>query len=839
MGSSEHPHNIESTPGGAGHNGHSTQPPSRGTHPLAPADAPGPAQAPTRAQAADGRQRFQAVRRTIPTRRANAGERETASAAQSGEPQTLLARLVPAFAVLLALALAFIMSVPTLPGQVSIEVGTPAPEGIFAPNYLRYESKLLTEKAREAALDDPANEVWVQDTALVQRQRALLQSNLSAVDAMRVNAQMDAPNRPRRDTALQGITVTNAMLDLLVTMPAADYRFWRDSNVLAAYDGVMRDRRLASDADVAAARSSLYDRFSPSLSPEQKAAAAAFVAPMITINMRLDAEQTEQRRQQAVNSVEPVVQTVQKGEVILRQGDLATPEAIEKMQAAGLLSREVSVTGVAGTAAFVGILVLLLFLFIYRFAPYVWGRPRQILLMSLMLVGTVTVARLFLPGHSLLPYLLPVAAVSMLIAVLVDARVAVVLTFVLALLTGLAATGNTLQLDLPVYYFIGGLAGIFALTRVERVSSFARAGFAIALASFLAAITLRMLASAPLDWNTFQSLALAAAFNGLVSASLTYASFALFGTVFGITTPVQLMELAHPDQPVLRRLMQEAPGTYHHSLVVSNLAERAAEAIGADALLTRVCAYYHDIGKVVRPYYFIDNQSGMKNVHDTLDPRESANIIAGHVRDGIALARKHKLPGKVVDAIPQHHGTMLIRFFYHKAQQQDPDANPDDFRYPGPKPQTKENAILMLADGVEATVRAMAQAGALDKPAERNADASESPNLYDDSASLPEDVIANTVHKIINERIEDGQLDECDLTVRDIARIQEAFVDMLKGIYHPRVQYPPAPGSGKPGEQAPVEVAPTPAPIPAQAPPNVAASVSEPKVEPRSRPAGI
>jgi putative nucleotidyltransferase with HDIG domain len=257
------------------------------------------------------------------------------------------------------------------------------------------------------------------------------------------------------------------------------------------------------------------------------------------------------------------------------------------------------------------------------------------------------------------------------------------------------------------------------------------------------------------------------------------------------------MELAHPDQPVLRRLMREAPGTYHHSLVVSNLAERAAEMIGADALLTRVSAYYHDIGKVVRPSAFIDNQSGMKNIHDTLDPRESAAIIMSHVSDGLELGRKSRLPRRILDAIPQHHGTMLIQYFYHKALLADPTTNPDNFRYPGPKPQTKENAILMLADGVEATVRAMAQAGALDRPPTRNSDASETVGLYNDTASIPNDTLVQTVHRIISERIEDGQLDECDLTVRDIARIQEAFVSMLKGIYHPRIQYPSATSDAK------------------------------------------
>jgi len=301
-----------------------------------------------------------------------------------------------------------------------------------------------------------------------------------------------------------------------------------------------------------------------------------------------------------------------------------------------------------------------------------------------------------------------------------------------------------------------------------------------------------------LDGQTIGQLALSAIFNGGMSAILTFATFSLLGTLFGITTPLQLMELAHPDQPLLRRLMREAPGTYHHSLVVSNLAEHAAEMIGADSLLTRVSAYYHDIGKAERPYFFIDNQAGRSNIHDELDPWESAQIIAQHVLDGVRLGQQAGLPRRVLDAIPQHHGTMLIKYFYYKALEQNPDANPDDFRYPGPRPQTKETAILMLADGVEATVRSMAQNGALEKVAAAgreisNSDASESPMLYNDAASLPDDAIAMVVHKIISERIEDGQLDECDLTVRDIARIQEAFVSMLKGIYHPRVRYPEAP----------------------------------------------
>ena len=730
---------------------------------------------------------LRALRRAIPTFRSLSARQQGESVEYKGRPAHLILS-----AALLTVVITFIMSVPLLPGQVELQPGTPATQDIFAPGYLRYESKTLTEQARETARNDPANEVWVQDSSLVQQNRSILQDNLSALDIVRVNESMDPPVPARREPTFQGITVTEGMLSVLVALPQAEYMAWRDSGVLASYDANMRGRRLASEADVSAARAALADRLPPSLSQDEKEAAVSFVSPMLTVNMRLDDGQTAQRREQAAANVKPVIQVVQKGEAILRQGELATPEAIEKMQEAGLLRRDLTFLGVTGTGALIGMFMLLLHLYIYRYTPLVWQRQRQLLLVGLLIVVTLTVARLFLPGHSLLPYLLPLAAVSMLIAVLINTNVAVLVTLILSVITVLIATGTNLSMDLTLYYFVSGLAGIFSLTRVERVSTFARAGAFISLSAFLTVLTLKVITAVPLDWTALQSLALASLFNGIVSASITYGAFSLLGTLFGITTPVQLMELAHPDQPVLRRLMREAPGTYHHSLVVSNLAERAAEMIGADALLTRVCAYYHDIGKVVHPYYFIDNQTGMKNVHDTLDPRESASIIAGHVRDGLELGRKHRLPRRVLDAIPQHHGTMLIQYFYHKALLNDPTANPDDFRYPGPKPQSKENAILMLADGVEATVRAMAQAGALDRPPVQN---SESVGIYNDTASVPNDTLVHTVHRIISERIEDGQLDECDLTVRDIARIQEAFVSMLRGIYHPRVQYPGAQGA--------------------------------------------
>lgn len=700
-------------------------------------------------------------------------------------------------ALVLTLLLSAVMTVAILPGQVDIRPGMPAPNDILSPSYLNFASKVLTDKAREQVLKDPANEVWVQDTSMVQQQRSRLLNALSVVESVRENETLSSAIKNQRLSSLPNIELTSAQINTLLGLSESDYRYWRDSGVIPAFERLMRERRLTSAADVAAARTTLPNLLVPSLDTDQRDAASAFISPLLAVNMRLDEEQTRLRRETALADIKPVFQTVQKGEAILRQGDLATPEAIEKMQEAGLLSRGISANNVIGTAGIVALLMMLLHLYIYRYVPQVWQRQKQLLLVGGLLLFTVTVARLFLPGHAVLPYMLPVAAVSMLLAVLLNTNLAVLVTLVLSMLVGMTID-NSMSMATPIYYFVGGLAGIFTLTRVERVSTFARAGFYIGAASFATAFMLKVLTGADLDWSGVGMLALAATFNGGISTSITYAAFSILGTLFGITTPLQLMELAHPDQPLLRRLMREAPGTYHHSLVVSNLAERAAEMIGADSLLTRVSAYYHDIGKAERPYYFIDNQAGLSNVHDDLNPWESARIIAQHVHDGVRLGRQENLPRRLLDAIPQHHGTMLIKFFYYKALELDPSADPDDFRYPGPKPQTKENAILMLADGVEATVRSMAQSGALDKMAvargdTTNSDASESPTLYNNNASLPDDAIASVVHKIISERIEDGQLDECDLTVRDIARIQEAFVSMLKGIYHPRVAYPEAP----------------------------------------------
>ncbi|MEA2548300.1 MAG: cyclic-di-AMP phosphodiesterase PgpH, partial [Chloroflexota bacterium] len=301
--------------------------------------------------------------------------------------------------------------------------------------------------------------------------------------------------------------------------------------------------------------------------------------------------------------------------------------------------------------------------------------------------------------------------------------------------------------------------------RGDRLQVFVQAAIAVFVVNALVVSVFSLLGTR--DLRGVLELWFASAASAAGSGIAAVGSFAALGSVFGILTVFQLLELANPSQPLLRRLLVETPGTYHHSLMVGNLAERAAEAIGADPLMTRVAAYYHDVGKLANPLAFIENQAGGDNIHDQLEPEVSAEILKQHIVDGIDLAYKARLPKALIAFIPQHHGTAIMSYFFARAKESSgPGGVVDErkFRHAGPKPQSREAALLMLADGVEASVRSL--------------------------ASRDEPAIRQMVTRIIEERVADGQFDECDLTLRDLDRIREAFVGQLLGMYHTRIAYP-------------------------------------------------
>jgi putative nucleotidyltransferase with HDIG domain len=378
-------------------------------------------------------------------------------------------------------------------------------------------------------------------------------------------------------------------------------------------------------------------------------------------------------------------------------------------------------------------------------------------------------------GRSILPFFVPGAGASMLVAILLGAGPATITTALLAILAGAV---NGLSLELATYVFVGGMTGIIAVRRGDRVGIFLQAGLAIVVANIATVTIFSLLGNH--DLTGMLQLWGASLAAGVGASIAVVGTFQIVGNLFGILTVFQLLELANPSQPLLRRLLLETPGTYHHSLMVGNLAERAAEATGADPLLARVAAYYHDVGKLANPGAFIENQAGGANVHDELSPEVSAQILRAHTADGIDVAYRANLPKPLIAFIPQHHGTAKIGYFLAKAREQAAapyggletaagraaaDAVDERrFRHSGPKPQSREAAILMLADSVEASVRSL--------------------------ASHDEPTIRAMVTRIIDERLDDGQFDECDLTLRDVERIREAFVAQLLGMYHQRIAYP-------------------------------------------------
>jgi putative nucleotidyltransferase with HDIG domain len=309
----------------------------------------------------------------------------------------------------------------------------------------------------------------------------------------------------------------------------------------------------------------------------------------------------------------------------------------------------------------------------------------------------------------------------------------------------------------------GGLAGVFTIHRAERLNRHLVAGAAVA-AMVMAVLMGVWFLDAERRTLDIPWMAAAAGTNGFLSAFIALGGFLGLAFLFGITTRVQLMELAQINQPLLHRLQDEAPGTFHHSIIVGNLAERAADAIGADSLLVRVGCYYHDVGKLLQPGFYVENQMGGENPHERLEPQVSAQIVSEHVRGGVDLARKYRLPQTVTAFISEHHGTRLVTYFYRKASQKQGEVDATDFTYPGPKPQSRETGLAMLADSVEATVRS-------------------SPD------HSPERIDA-LVDEVITERAIEGQLDDCDLTLRDLKTIADSFRATLRGVYHPRLEYP-------------------------------------------------
>ena len=482
--------------------------------------------------------------------------------------------------------------------------------------------------------------------------------------------------------------------------------------------------------------------------------------------LKVDTEATETAKAKILATVTPVYRTILKGEMIVSKGQVITEEQYDILYLMGYAD-EVNISKIAGSLAI--ILLVLLGITIIYMRTFCKDKYRdlgymQILMLTVLvlvildeLILSVTVS----PSADIsaqIGFLLPSAMGTMLVATLFNPNMAVFFNGIFAIFAGIL-TGDV---QFVLLSLISGMVGAIGIIRLTERSDLYKTALYIALINVIAIGAWGILNRT--IWDVIWVGMLFGILNGVFSAVLTLGLLPLIESMFGVTTSIKLLELSNPNQPLLKKLMLEAPGTYHHSVMVGNLGEAAAEAVGADGLIVRVGAYYHDIGKIKRPYFFTENQFNGENPHDKISPTLSALIITSHVKDGVEMATEAKLPPMIIDMIAQHHGNSLISYFYQKAKETDEEVREEDYRYEQHKPQTKEAAILMMADTVEAAVRSKTGA----TPGQ----------------------IEGFIRTLIKGKLNDGQFDECDLTFKDLDKIAETFGRVINGMYHKRIEYP-------------------------------------------------
>ncbi|HYU21479.1 MAG TPA: HDIG domain-containing protein [Chloroflexota bacterium] len=655
-----------------------------------------------------------------------------------------------------------LLSVNLLPRAYEFREGDVSQTNVRAPRKLTYTSQVKTKVERDRAAA-AVQEVVDIDPAIVQRQRASLNALLQGISAARNAPGLSLDQRKAELSRLGQPPFQEPSVSWLASLD--DPRWYMVSSeaqrlLWDALKAKLYDSRAVSDT-----LRELPVRASDQLIETERNLAVDLAARFVTANVVPNKDATARLRKEAEEAVAPVQVTVEKGETVLREGQVIGPAELEQLELLGLRNPTLDWQQVGAAALFAFFSVAMLSAYLAAFQPALVGRDRALALLGLLIVVTVLAAKVVVPARPLWVYVFPLPAVAMLVATLLDGRLAIMLTALLAVLVAFVAGGS---FEVASMGLVTGVVASVSVWRRERLHSYFVAGLLVALAQGAVVVAFQ-LAQRTDDWQLMIIIGAECLVNGLLSAALTVGTVSLLGRIFGITTTIQLLELANPTQPLLRRLLMEAPGTYHHSIMVGNLGERAAEEVGADPLFVRVGAYYHDIGKLRRPYFFVENQAGGENVHETLEPEVSAEIVRAHVKDGIELCEQYGVPARVRELIPQHHGTRLVSFFYHQAMDAaaasgQPEPDPASFTYPGPRPQSKEGAILMLADSVEAAARAS----------------------KDHSA----EAIAALVDQLVMQRLNEGQLDDCDLTLRDIQRIKDAFRAILVGMYHPRIEYP-------------------------------------------------
>lgn len=498
-------------------------------------------------------------------------------------------------------------------------------------------------------------------------------------------------------------------------------------------------------------------------------AAIVIARGAIVENYLLDQAKTDELKKQARDSVEPT--RILQGQIIVTEGELVDREVYRQLELLGMLDNKASYNPIFGLIILISIQMSFLYILFDRSKMELTKKRNAVLVTSIVYALSIILMELMSlivdEFDVTVAFIYPTALATMIVRLLCNDKIASVVTVLIATSAGVIfqeGYAAVLQMDIALYIMFGGFASIFFMRSIEKRSDLLKACGIVAIinVSFIAFYLLMI----QTDYGLMELLfyGISGVVSGLLSGALTMGLLPFFESAFGLLSTMRLIELSNPNHPLLKKLLTETPGTYHHSVMVANLAEAACEAIGADGFLARVGCYYHDIGKTKRPAFFIENQMSGINPHDSLPPERSAEIIIAHTTDGADLLNKYKMPKEIIDIALQHHGTSTLKFFVHKAKEQGKEVDEAMFSYPGPKPQTKEAAVISIADSVEAAVRSM-----------------KNPNS---------DKIRNLVHSIIQSRVQENQFDECDVSIKELKIIEEELCKTLNGIFHSRIEYP-------------------------------------------------
>jgi len=669
---------------------------------------------------------------------------------------------------------------------VALEVGGVAPRDILAPRSLRYDSDVLTQARRDAEAAAVRPIYDPPDLNIMREQVQLARDILDFIENVRYDDFATIDQQREDIAAISALSLDPPVVDAILMIE--DDTAWRAiaTQIVHLLERVMSDE--VREDNIQARREGLTNLISASFSEAETRIIQAIVSDLLRVNSYYNDELTRQAQAEAAQNVPVEVRTFVRGQIIIREGEIATAAHIEALEQFGLLEvSERRMTRFTSALLAMGLVSTFLGVYIRRFYMYVYSSPTFMITLGALFLLFLVGARAVYTGDAIRPYYFPAAALAFLITTLVGPQLAIMAIVSLASLVGYM---SDYSLEHTVLIGFGGVLGVLALGRTERLNAYFVAGGVVGLASAAVAVVFDLGRETDPDVVALAAQVGGSIVNGLLSAAFALVGLYFVGYVLNIPTSLKLAELMQPNHPLMQRLLREAPGTYQHSLQVANLAELGAQQIDANAALVRVAAMYHDVGKILNPHFFIENQAEGVNPHDDLnDPYQSARIIIGHVPEGDRLARNHHLPARLRDFIYEHHGTTQVVYFYRKAleQAEETGATVDiaDFTYPGPRPRTRESAILMLADGCESSVRAR-------RPQSKQE-------------------VQETVDYIFDARLREHQLDESGLTLSDLAILRETFLTALQGIFHARITYPGTPGAA---EQAPAA-----APKPAEASP--------------------